>query len=139
MSLPAIRAVLEGRLNTWAAARSPALTVAWQNVPMTPPAGAYLRSFILTGETSSDDLAGKHRSYVGAHQISIVCPTGNGPGVADAITKELEDLFPVALQLVGTGLTVIVATPVSVSTVVPDEGEYIVPVSFSYRAEVALP
>jgi hypothetical protein len=138
VSLPAIRAVLEGRLNAWVSTRTPALKVAWQNRAFTPPAGIYLRSYILTGETSSMDLAGKHRSYVGAHQISIVCPTGGGPGVSDGIAKEIEDLFPVALQLPGAGLTVVVVSPVSVSSPVTDEAEYLVPVSFSYRADVAL-
>lgn len=139
MSFPRIRAVLEARLKTWADAHSPALKVAWQNVSMTPPAtGIYLRSFIMPGETSSIDLAGKHRSYVGAHQVSVVCPIGSGPGAGDAIAKEIEDLFPLNLRLTSAGVTVQVNSPVSTSSAIPDDAEYLIPVSFSYRAEVAL-
>lgn len=138
MSLPDIRALLEPRLAAWAAGRVPPLVVAWQSVKFTPPQGMYLRSFILPGQTASLDLAGKHRAYVGAHQISVVAPTGKGLGAAEAVAKAIEALYPLNLRLTGSGLTVQVVSPVTIGSSVPDEDWFLIPVSYSYRADVAL-
>lgn len=139
MSLPDIRALLESRLATWAASQVPPLKIAWQNRPFTPPVGAiYLRSFVLPGQTASLDLLGKHRAFVGAHQVSIVAPDGGGPGAAEAVAKSIEGLFPLNLRLTGSGLTVQIVSPVTIGSAIQEEDAFMVPVSYSYRADVAL-
>lgn len=136
MSTNAVRAALEGRLATWAAARTPPLRVAWQNVAFTPAAGeTYLAAFLLPAETGSEDLKGDHRAYRGVFQVSITCPIGAGAGAAFAIAALLDAHFPVNLRVTGTSLTVQVTSPASVGPAMQDPERFTVPVSIPYRAD----
>ena len=134
MSQKLIRAAYEGRLNTWAAARSPALPVAWENKPFTKPAGAYLKAFLLPAATDAPDLAGALRTYRGVFQVSVVVPINTGPGAAMGIADELAALFVVNARLTNT-VTVQQITPCSIAPALQTESEYIVPVSFTYRCD----
>lgn len=136
MSQKKCRAAFEGRLATWAAARTPALRICNQNVPFTPTSGeTYLKAFLLPADTTSNDLAGDHTAYRGVFQISIVAPINKGSGVAEGIAEELEAQFYTNLQLSVSGLTVQQTTPARVAPALQDEQNYTVPVSFSYRAD----
>jgi hypothetical protein len=137
MSLPLIRIILEARLSAWAKAHVPKLDVAWQNQGFTPAAGMYLRSFILPGQTDSLDISGDHRVFVGVHQVSVVCPAGEGQGPGERLAQEIVDLFPLYLRLARQGFEVMVATPPSIGSAIPDEDVYVLPVSYSYRADTA--
>ena len=136
MSQTLIRRAYEGRLATWAAARSPALQVAWENQPFTPTTGAtYLRAYVLPAMTDAPDLAGALRTYRGVFQVSVCCPINTGPGVAAGIADELAALFVVNARLTSGGLTVQQITPWSIAPALPSDTNYIVPVSFQYRAD----
>jgi hypothetical protein len=134
MSNKLCRKAIESRLATWAAARVPVLPIAWENVPFTPPAGAYLRAFLLPANTTGLDLAGAGRTYRGVYQVSVTCPINAGPGAAEAIADELAALFPLNLRLAVTGLTLQVITPVTAAQGAQDATNFIVPVSFQYLA-----
>lgn len=134
MSDRSIRALFEGRLNTWAAARSPALPVSWENVGFTPPDGTYLRAFLLRGEATSRDLAGDNRNRVGVFQIDIVCPAGNGVGTAESIAAELDALFPMNLLLTSGAFSVTQVSPLRTRPAIPGD-RFTVPVDFAYRAD----
>ncbi|MBX9754536.1 MAG: DUF4128 domain-containing protein [Pseudomonadaceae bacterium] len=137
MSTTIVRSALEGRLKVWAAARVPALPVAWQNAPFDPPAdgGVYLRAFTMPATTDSEDLAGVMRAYTGVFQISIVAAAGSGTTLSNAIADELAALFPNNLPLIKSGLSVYVRTPCSTSASIADDTTSTTPVSFSYRAD----
>lgn len=136
MSNAAVRAALEGRLSTWAAARVPALVVVWENVPYNPAQGqTYLRAFLLPAPTQSDDLAGAHRARLGVFQVSIVVPINQGPGAATAIADELNTLFPVNGRYTSSLVTTQIITPASPSPAFQDGATYIVPVSIGYRSD----
>lgn len=135
MSNRLCRQAIEARLSTWAAARTPALPIAWQNVKFTEPAGIYLRAFLLPADTGSDDLAGSHRLYRGVYQINVCAPINAGPGAAEGIAAELATLFPNNLRLPVTGLTLQVISPVSAGPSGQPEDRYVLPVSFRYRAD----
>lgn len=134
MSHKLIRAAYEGRLKTWADARSPALSIAWQNLPFTEPAGAYLRAFLLPIPTQAIDLAGASRTYRGLFQINVVAPLNKGPGEAEGIADELAALFVVNAQLTNT-VTVQQITPCSIAPALQSDTHFVVPVSFEYRAD----
>lgn len=136
MSNALIRAAFEQRLATWAAARSPALQIAYQNVAFTAPNAAYLRAYLLPAETGSRDLLGTHRQYGGVFQVSIVTPHGAGPGAAEAIVSELNTLFPVNLRITSGAITVTVTRPASAGSGLTEPGLYIVPVDIRYRSDV---
>lgn len=135
MSDKLIRSLYEGRLKTWAAARVPALLVAWENVGFTPPTGAYLRAFLLRADTTSEDLEGVHKARIGVFQVNISCPPNAGPGAAESIAAELEALFPNNLQLTSGGFMVQSITPLRVRAAITDPDRYTVPVDFEYRAD----
>lgn len=134
MSEKLIRNLFETRLATWAAARAPALPVAWENVGFTPPAGTYLRAFLLRGDATSRDLYGDNRHRVGVFQVSIVCPAGNGAGAAESIAAELDALFPMNLILTSGAFSVTQVSPLRTRPAIPDD-RFTVPVDFAYRAD----
>jgi hypothetical protein len=129
------RRAIETRLTAWAAARAPALPIAYENVPFNAPAGAYLRGFLLPARTASDDLAGAHREYSGVYQVSVVAPINAGPGAAEGIADELAALFPLNQRLTVAGLVLQIITPVTAAQGAQDVTSFIVPVSFGYRAD----
>ncbi len=136
MSTEAVRAILEGRLATWAAGRSTPLRVAYENVPFTPAAGeTYLQAFLLPGPTLSQDLKGDHRGYVGVFQVTIVRPAGTGRGPALSIAAELNTLFPVNGRYTSGSVTVQVITPASAGPGIAEAERFAIPVSFQYRAD----
>ncbi|MGI4847553.1 MAG: phage tail terminator-like protein [Janthinobacterium lividum] len=135
MSKAIIRELFEARLTAWAAARTPALRIAYENNSFNPITGeVYLRAFVLPGTTFSDDLAGSHRGYVGLYQVSIVVPRNSGNRVSGQIERELDELFPVNLRLTG-GLTLQILTPMSGSTAMDDEDTTTIAVRCQYRAD----
>lgn len=136
MSTKLCRQAIESRLAAWAAARSPALRIAWQNVSFTPTSGeTYLRAALLPADTSSVDLKGDHRGYRGIYQVDIATPISTGPGAAEAIAAELDALFPVNLRVTVSGLAVQVIAPASAGPAGQNETHLITPVSIPYRAD----
>ncbi|MEL4167263.1 MULTISPECIES: DUF4128 domain-containing protein [unclassified Pseudomonas] len=136
MSHKIIRSLLESRLKAWAAARTPALRIAYQNVPFTPNNGeTYLRAFLLPAGTDSNDLAGAHRLYTGLFQITIVTPTGNGPAGAETIADELAALYPLNDRLTRNGFTALVMTSVEPGPEQTEDTSFTLPMSFQYRAD----
>lgn len=134
MSNALIRAGLESVLATWAAAQSPSIPVAWQNVTFPPPATRYLRAFLLPGDTESQDLAGVHREYLGVFQVSIVMPSGAGSAPGEAIAAALAALYPIATPITSGGLTVWIARPLSAAPPIQEADRYVIPCSLGYRA-----
>lgn len=136
MSNKLCRRAIETRLSAWAAARSPVLPIAFENVPFSPPVGAYLRGFLLPARTASEDLAGAHREYSGVYQINVVAPINAGPGASEGIADELAELFPLNQRIAVPGLTLQIISPVSAAQGAQDAISYIVPVSFEYRVDI---
>lgn len=130
-----IRYALESRLKTWADAQSPAIPVAWQNVPFTPPVTRYLRAFLLPAETVTQTLDGDHRRYTGVFQVSILVPVGNGPGAGETIAEAIEALYPADLVLGDTSFDLYIVSPMSVYPSLQDSDWYTIPVSCQYRVD----
>lgn len=136
MSQDLIRDAFEGRLNTWAKARTPALSVAWQNTKFTRPANAvYLRAYLLPAATISRDAAGDHRQYRGLFQVNVVLPIGSGSRLAEQIGAELDALFPVNLSMASGPLIVRVRTPVSEGQPSTGDTDHTVPISLGYDVQ----
>lgn len=135
MSNKLCRRAIETQLAAWAAARTPALTIAWENVPFSQPTSVYLRAFLLPAATTGPDLAGVARTYRGVYQVSVVAPINSGPGVAEGIADEIAALFPLNARFTVPGLTLQVITPVTAAQGAQDSTNFIVPVGFGYRAD----
>jgi hypothetical protein len=134
MSNKAIRALLEGRLKTWADGRSPAIKVAFQNAAFTKPNALYLRAFMLPNDTDSRFLEGTDKDYMGIFQVSIVAPLNGGPSPAETVVASLEALFPKDLIIAGTPSVRVTSVP-SASPALQEPDAYVVPVSFEYQAQ----
>jgi Bacteriophage related domain of unknown function len=132
-----IRSVYEGRLKTWADARVPKLTIAFEDRVFVPPpdGSAYLKAYLLPGNSDSEDLAGAHKSYRGIFQVSVITKSGLGRGPAGQIADELAALFPNNLALTKTGFTVYVRSPTSNAPAIQSDTTSALPVSFEYRAD----
>jgi hypothetical protein len=137
MSDKIIRSLFEGRLKTWAAARVPALPIAYEDVSYTPPADGspYLRAFLLPASPTSEDLEGKHTAYRGVFQVSVVTKAGEGRGAASLIADEIAALFPNNLALTKAGFTVYVRSPMSNAPAQQADTTTLLPLSFQYRAD----
>jgi hypothetical protein len=137
MSNKIIRSLFEGRLKTWATARVPALPIAYEDVDFTPPVDGspYLQAFLLPATPDSQDLEGKHTSYRGVFQVSIVTKAGTGRGTAEGIADEIAALFPNNLALTKTTFTVYVRSPMATASAQPGDTTTTLPLSFTYRAD----
>lgn len=136
MTQPRIRTALESRLNTWAAAQSPAVPVAWQNVAYTPTTGTrYVRASLLSGETQNPIYGPLHRRLIGILQVDIVAPTGTGMAASEALAESLCTQFKRGTTLTQSGLQIIMDYSPSIGPAQIDEGWVFLPVSIRYRAD----
>lgn len=136
MSHRTIRQIYEARLAAWAAARVPALRIAYQGVTFSQASGeTYLAAFTLPAGTGSETLGGDHKVYTGVFQVNVVTPAGSGTGKAEGIVDEIAALFPLNTRLTKSGLTVMVLTPVEPGPPVDPYSNLTVSASFQYRAD----
>jgi hypothetical protein len=142
LSHDTIRAIFETILTDYAEDNN--LRIAYHNVPFTPVAKeTYLKSNILPAETSSRDLQGKHRRYIGVYQITVITPKGTGSFVANSILEDMEELFPLYTPMYENPLDedsffVQVITPLESPSGEIEDTEAVFPVSFQYRADTQL-
>lgn len=96
MSNAIIAAFFETRIKTFAATESTTLTVAYEDVPFTPPErGAYLEIFLLPANTINCTVDGIRNRYLGIFQVNIYTKAGTGRKTSEILEKKIIDLFPV--------------------------------------------
>ncbi|HEY1090805.1 MAG TPA: phage tail terminator-like protein [Burkholderiaceae bacterium] len=134
MSKKIVRAALESALNTWATANS--LTVAWENVAFTPPAGAYIRAFIIPSPTTSESLERADRRYSGLLQVDLMMPINGGSGPAETLLESLSAAFNPANVLTRSGVRINILQPASDAAAIPEENRHVIPVTVPYEATV---
>ena len=138
MSTARVRQALETALATWAAAQSPAIPIAYENLPFSPPTTRYLRAFLLPARTRSLGLDRKHRSYAGIFQVSICVPTGAGPGAALALADALATVYAPSTPLTAAGLKVVLTEPSTPGPALQEPGWHVLPVSVPYQADTVV-
>jgi Bacteriophage related domain of unknown function len=134
MSQAIVRKSFETRLKTWADAQTPAIPVAWQNVAFNPPAGRYVRAFLLPAETQSRMIERTDRELAGVFQVSLCLPLDKGAGSSETLTASLDAAF--SDRHVQDGVTVWLTRPFSASPAIQEPDRYVAPVSAEYRAYV---
>lgn len=133
MSQATIRAGFEKALKTWADAQTPAIPIAWQNVPFAPPVGRYLRAFMIAAPTELLSLDGLCKTWRGIFQVSFIMPTGTGSGTAESLAASLSAAFNPSF--VESGIRIYLLKPFSPAPALDEPDRYVVPVSTSYRAD----
>lgn len=132
MSNSIVRAELETRLKAWASAQTPAIPVAFENVPFTKPtASPYLEAYLLPNVTLSKTVDAKRKTYMGLFQINCWAPSGQGMGQVEKLAQSIINLYP---MLPKTGNVSVESNP-SADTPIPADGWVIVPVIIKYRME----
>jgi len=138
-----VRLLIERRFSDYAVGND--YPVQWEDKPFTVPTTEYLKFNLLPAPTRSDDLAGKHRAWIGVAQTAIAVPSGAGPAKADLIAGELDAWFPCGTGISsdpavdGIALTVMIMTPLARPSGFSDKSYYFVPAYFNYRADYFLP
>ncbi|MBT2326125.1 hypothetical protein J7E62_27735 [Variovorax paradoxus] len=133
MSQAIIRAGFESRLSTWAAAQTPAIPVAWQNVAFTPPVGRYLRAFLLPAKTQTASMDGICRTWKGIFQVSFCMPIGTGSGTVEGLAASMGAAFTDSFTQ--SGLRIYLLEPFSMAAAIQEPDRYVVPMSASYRVD----
>lgn len=129
MTTQRIRGAFETRLTT--ANLAP---IAFENEAFVPPAGAYLRAFLLPAATVSRTLDRLHREYLGVFQVTVVLPPNQPIGVGQALIDQVAALFPVAAPMVQAGLEVWLEQPMSQGPAFQDGTRMTIALSAPYQA-----
>nr|WP_226838919.1 MULTISPECIES: DUF4128 domain-containing protein [Enterobacter] len=124
------------RLGTWADAEG--ISVAWENVPFTPPANEmYLAVHDMPVTPRTIDLGLRCRTYSGVYQINVVAPAGSGRTSVVALADRVAELFPEGQEIEGRGFTCWIDQTPGVFRGITTSVSYTVPVSLNYRADIS--
>lgn len=133
--IPDIASALAARLGAWADAEG--ISVAWENVPFTPPANEmYLAVHDMPVTPRTIDLGLRCRIYSGVYQINVVAPAGTGRNDVVALADRVAELFPEGQEIEGRGFTCWISSEPGIFRGIPTPVSYTVPVSLNYRADI---
>ncbi|EPJ0594313.1 TPA: DUF4128 domain-containing protein [Enterobacter roggenkampii] len=134
--IPDIASALAARLGTWADAEG--ISVAWENVPFTPPANEmYLAVYDMPATPRTVDLGLRCRIYSGVYQINVVAPVGTGRTDVVSLADRVAELFPEGQEIEGRGFTCWIDQTPGVFRGITTSVSYTVPVSLNYRADIS--
>lgn len=134
MSNVLIRKALERKLNTWAAAQSPAIAVARENVTFTPTSARYVRPVLIPNDTLSLTLERKDKRFAGIFQVTLVMPPNAGAMDAETLADSLAAAFPPQTPITEGSFRIHITDPASRAPAISAGERYEVPVSISYVA-----
>ncbi|MGS3629563.1 phage tail terminator-like protein [Enterobacter hormaechei] len=112
------------------------ISVAWENVPFTPPANEmYLAVHDLPVTPRTINLGLRCRTYSGVYQINVVAPAGSGRTSVVALASRVAELFPEGQKSPAKTLPAGLAARLAYSAASLPVS-YTVPVSLNYRADI---
>lgn len=134
MSIPQIRRALENHLK----AMVPAIPIAWENVAFTPPAdgSAYAEVRFVPNDpiTPMDSLSFIEQGFF---QVALMYPQGVGPRDSETRVDQLRAHFRRGTTLTAGGVSTIITRVPTVAAPVPADGQWRVPVTIYWQAQVA--
>jgi hypothetical protein len=134
MTQALIRKTFTEAIVAYAAAQSPALPVARENMAFTKPTtGNFLEVFLLPADTRSPNVAADTRRFLGSFQVNIWTRENAGTEASETIAEAISQLFPMVPNVYSP---VIIEAPVSIKRPISDvSGWRITPLLISYRME----
>lgn len=133
MSAAAIRAALESHLN----GMTPALTTAWENLPLTPVSGVpFQRASLLPADPANPTVGAGHYRELGVFQVSLYYPINAGPIAATSRAELIRTRFKRSTTLTSAGITVTIDGTPTIASGFVDGDRWVVPVSIPYWANV---
>ena len=129
MSLTAIRAALETRLN----AMAPAVAIAWENRPFQVPAPTvpYQQVNILFATPENPETGAGYRE-LGIFQVSLLYPLGDGANAAGVRATAIRTQFPKNLALTSGGVVVTISKTPSIGGGAVDGDRWRLPIKISF-------
>jgi hypothetical protein len=134
MSNLVVASYFETRLNTWAAAQSPVIPVAWEGQGFAKPASdLWLEPFLIPNETMNYEVSGVRKTHLGLFHVNCWGKTGEGMGKVRRLAQSVVDLFPLVPKV---GLVSIESTPTASRPIESDPSGWVgIPVLIKYRYE----
>lgn len=129
MSLQAIRSALETRL----AALAPALPTAWENVPFSPPTGAYQKADHLIASTANPTYGGWRDR--GTFQVTLCYPLGTGSADLLARAEAVRAQFARGTSLAAGTRSVLVTNTPSVASLGDDGNRVLAAVRVDWQCD----
>ena len=112
------------------------IRVATDNVMFKPITNeTYIAAHLIPADTTTNTLGGDHKKFIGIYQIKVVTGSGVSTSVSDNITQDLQDVFQVDKMFTKDGFTVQVVSPIHSPEGRAQEGSWVVPCYFEYRAD----
>lgn len=135
MSHARVRNLFQTALKTYANGKG--IRVAFDNVQFTPKANeTYLVSHLLPADTSSNTLSGDHERILGIYQIVVITPSGSATNSSDTIISELKQIFSIYKRYTdSSGFSVCIMSPLHSPEGKVQNGGWVVPCYFNYRAD----
>jgi hypothetical protein len=129
-----IRAILEGRLKTWADAQTPKVLFAPENIGFTKPDDGtlYVEPILIPNVTMNNEVSGARKTLLGLFQVNCWAPKGSGMRPGETLAQSVIDLFPLVPKF---GPVSIESTPHADPPIKDDANWVIVPVLVKYRYE----
>lgn len=130
MSIVAIRATLEGALNSM----TPALSTAWQNVPFTPISGTpYQRATLLFATPDNQEFGASFQEQ-GFLQIDLFYPQSAGSKAAESRAELIRSIFKRGASFSSIR---IIATP-EIKPAYNDGDRFVIPVRVRFNTYVSV-
>lgn len=137
MSQARVRNLFQTALSQYATTKN--IRVAFDNIQTKPKFEAnetYLVSHLLPSSTATQTLNGDHKRFLGVYQVTIVTPSGTATAKSDEIANDLQEMFTIFKRYTDSdGFAVTVMTPLNVPEGKVQNGGWIVPCYFNYRAD----
>lgn len=134
MSHSRVRALFNTALIAYATPKN--IRVATDNVKFTPNTNeTYIVAHLIPADTYTNTLGGDHKAFIGLYQMKVVTGTGVSTSVSDNITQDLQAVFLVDKLFTKDGFTVQVVSPIHSPEGKAQDGSWVVPCYFEYRAD----
>jgi hypothetical protein len=131
MTQRTIRLEVEAKVKAWAAAQSPAIPIAYENVAFTKPDTTFIELYIIPATTVNQTVSAARKTLTGLIQFNIYTKEGVGTKKSEEIAQALIDLFPV----VPKAGTVSIEQTGSIMNTLYQAQWLVTPVRFRYRQE----
>jgi hypothetical protein len=131
MTQRTIRLEVEAKVKAWAAAQSPAIPIAYENMPYTKTDATFIELYIIPATTVNQTVSAARKTLTGLIQFNIYTKEGVGTKKSEEIAQALIDLFPVVPK---TG-TVSIEQTGSIMNTLYQAQWLVTPVRFRYRQE----
>jgi len=135
MSIISIRAALETKLN----GITPAISIAWENVPFTPVAGTpYAQIYLMPASPDNPTLGDGFYRERGILQISLMYPLQAGPLTAETKAEAIRTAFKRGTTMTSGSVTVVVDRTPEIGQGRVDGDRWAVPVRVRYSAGILI-